>query len=72
MKDLQKPGADIDSDHNLLVMKIYMSLKEITQFPRKVTQKWNLEKLCAQKEKAQECTVHSSLLKKPLLAWHTL
>jgi len=49
MKDLQKPGADIDSDHNMLVAKICLRLREILQFPNR-----DLEKLYAQQERVQD------------------
>jgi hypothetical protein len=45
MKDVQTmPGANIDSDHNLLVAKICTRLKK--WFP-KGKPRWNVEKLCA-------------------------
>jgi exonuclease III len=44
MKDVQTlPGADIDSDHNLLVAKICTRLKKITRF-QKQKPRWGLEK----------------------------
>ena len=36
------PGADVDSDHNLIGMKIRIKLKRIRK--RKVTKKWDLDK----------------------------
>jgi hypothetical protein len=47
VKDVQTlPGADIDSDHNLLVAKICTRLKKITRFQKR-RPKWDLEKLYA-------------------------
>jgi hypothetical protein len=43
------PGADIDSDHNLLVAKICTRLKKIMRF-HKQKPRWNLEKLYAQRQ----------------------
>jgi len=37
------PGADIDSDHNLLVAEIQLKLKNVKR--AKVIKKWNLDKL---------------------------
>jgi hypothetical protein len=46
MKDVQTlPGADVDSDHNLLVAKICTILKKIIRFQGK--QRCHLEKLYA-------------------------
>jgi endonuclease/exonuclease/phosphatase family metal-dependent hydrolase len=45
VKDVQTlPGADIDSDHNLLVAKICTRLNKIIRFQKKRPQ-WDLEKL---------------------------
>jgi hypothetical protein len=53
-KDVQiQPGADIDSDHNLLVSKICMKLKRIIRFQKRKPV-WDLEKLQAQRQKVQE------------------
>jgi hypothetical protein len=48
VKDVQTmPGADIDSDHNLLVAKICTRLKKVTRFQKRRTG-WDLKKLYAQ------------------------
>jgi hypothetical protein len=48
VKDVQTlPGADIDSDHNLLVATICARLKKIMRF-HKQKPRWDLEKLYAQ------------------------
>jgi len=48
VKDVQTmPGADIDSDHNLLVAKICTRLKKIIRFQKRRPQ-WDFEILCAQ------------------------
>ena len=48
VKDVQTlTGADIDSDHNLLVAKICTRLKKIISFQKRKPQ-WDLEKLYAQ------------------------
>jgi hypothetical protein len=52
------PGADIDSDHNLLVATICTSLKKIIRFHKRKP-RWDLEKLYAQRQK-----VHDSLEEK--------
>jgi type I site-specific restriction endonuclease len=53
VKDVQTlPGADIDSDHNFLVAKIYTRLKKIMRFQKRRPQ-WNLEKLYTQKQRVQ-------------------
>jgi hypothetical protein len=52
------PGADIDSDHNLLVATICTRLKKIIRFHKRKP-RWDLEKLYAQ---GQE--VHVSLEEK--------
>ena len=52
-KDVQTlPGADIDSDHNLLVDKICTRLKKIIRFQKRRPQ-WDLEKLYTQKQTVQ-------------------
>jgi hypothetical protein len=54
VKDVQTlPGADIDSDHNLLVAKICTRLKKIIRFQKKRSQ-WDLEKLYTQKQRVQD------------------
>ena len=53
VKDVQTlPGADIDSDHNLLVAKFGTRLKKIIRF-QKSRPRWDLEKLCAQRRRVQ-------------------
>jgi hypothetical protein len=53
VKDVQTlPGADIDSDHNLLVAKICTRLKKIIRFQNR-RQQWDLEKLYTQKQRVQ-------------------
>jgi len=53
MKDMQKlPGADTDSDHKLLVVKICTRLKKIIRFQKR-RQKWDLEILYAQLQRMQ-------------------
>jgi len=48
-KDVQTlPGADIDSDPNILVAKICPRLKKIIRFQKRSPQ-WDLEKLYTQK-----------------------
>ena len=47
------PGADIDSDHNLLVAKICTRLKKIIRFQKRRPQ-WDLEKLYAQRQRMQD------------------
>jgi hypothetical protein len=48
VKDVQTlPGADIDSDHNLLVATICTRLKKIIRFHKRKP-RWDLEKLYAQ------------------------
>jgi hypothetical protein len=50
VKDVQTlPGADIDSDHNLLVATICTRLKKIIRFHRRKP-RWDLEKLYAQRQ----------------------
>jgi len=46
-------GADIDSDHNLLVAKIHTRLKKIIRF-QKSRPRWDLEKLYAQRQRVQD------------------
>ena len=54
VKDVQTlPGADIDSDHNLLVAKICTRLKKIIRFQKRRPQ-WDLEKLYAQLQRVQD------------------
>jgi len=47
------PRADIDSDHNLLVVKISTRLKKIIMFQKRIPQ-WHLEKLYTQKQRVQD------------------
>jgi exonuclease III len=52
VKDVQTlPGADIDSDHNLLVAKICTRFKKIIRFQKRRSQ-WDLEKLYTQRQKS--------------------
>jgi len=54
VKDVQTlPGADIDSDHILLVAKVCTWLRKIIRFQRS-RPRWDLEKLYAQKQGAQD------------------
>ena len=54
VKDVQTlPGADIDNDHNLLVVKICTRLKKIIRFQKRRPQ-WDLEKLYAQRQRLQD------------------
>ena len=54
MKDAQTlPGADIDSDHTLLVAKYRTRLKNIIRF-QKSRLRWDLEKLYTQRQKVQD------------------
>jgi hypothetical protein len=54
MKDVQMmPGADSDSDHNILVPKICTRLKKIIKF-QKAKPRWDLEKLYAQQQKVHD------------------
>jgi hypothetical protein len=49
VKDVQTlPGADIDSDHSLLVATICTRLKKIIRFYKR-NPRWDLEKLYAQR-----------------------
>ena len=51
VKDVQTlPGADIDSDHNLLVAKVHTRLKKIIRF-QKNRPRWDLEKLYAERQR---------------------
>jgi len=47
------PGADIDSDHNLLVAQFRTRLKKIIRF-QKTRPRWDLEKLYAQRQRVQD------------------
>jgi hypothetical protein len=59
VKDAQTlPGADTNSDHNLLVAKICTRLEKIMRFHKRKP-RWDLEKLYAQRQE-----VHDSLEKK--------
>jgi hypothetical protein len=54
VKDVKpQPGADIDSDHNLLGANICTKLKRIISL-QKSKPVWDLEKLLAQRQKVQE------------------
>jgi hypothetical protein len=54
VKDVQTlPGADINSDHNLLVPTICTRLKKIIRFQKRRPQ-WDLEKLYTQKPTVQD------------------
>ena len=54
VKDVQTlPGADIDSDHNLLVAKVCTRLKKIIRFQNS-RPRWDLEKLYAQRQRVQD------------------
>ena len=54
MKGVQTlPGADIDSDHNLLVAKVRTRLKKIIRFQNS-RPRWDLEKLYAQRQSVQD------------------
>jgi flagellar biosynthesis component FlhA len=46
------PGADIDSDQNLLVAKVRTRLKKIIRF-RKRRPRWDLEKLYGERQRVQ-------------------
>jgi hypothetical protein len=53
VKDVQiLLGADIDSDHNLLVAKICTRLKKIIRFQKR-TPNWDLEKLYTQRQRVR-------------------
>jgi hypothetical protein len=54
VKDVQTlPGADIDSDHNILVVNFCTRLRKIIRFQKKIPQ-WDLEKLYAQRQKVRD------------------
>ena len=54
VKDVQTmPGADIDSDHNLLVAKICTRLKKVIRFQKRRPQ-WDLEKLYVQRQRVRD------------------
>jgi len=54
VEDVQTlPGADIDSDHNLLVAKVCTGLKKIIRFQNRRPQ-WDLEKLYIQKQRVHD------------------
>jgi len=54
VKDVQTlPGADVDSDHNLLVAKICTRLQKIIRFQKRRPQ-WDLEKLYTQKQRVKD------------------
>jgi hypothetical protein len=54
VKDVQTlPGADIDSDHNLLVAKFCTKLKKIIRFQKRRPQR-DLKKLYTQKQTVQD------------------
>ena len=54
VKDAQTlPGADIDSDHNLLVAKDRTRLKKIIKFQNS-RPRWDLEKLYPQRQRVQD------------------
>ena len=54
VKDVQTlRGADIDSDHNLLVAKICTRLKKIIRIQKRRPQ-WDLEKLYVQRQRVQD------------------
>jgi len=54
MKDVQTlPGADINSDHKLLIAKICTRLKTIVRFQKRRPQ-WGVEKLYAQRQRVQD------------------
>jgi len=54
VKDVQTmPGADIDSDHNLLVVKICTRMKKFIRFQKRRPQ-WDLEKLYVQRQRVQD------------------
>ena len=46
------PGADTDSDHNLLVAKVRTRLKKIIRFQNS-RPRWDLEKLYAERQRVQ-------------------
>jgi hypothetical protein len=53
VKDVQTlPGADIDSDHDLLVAKVRTRLNKIIRF-QKSRSRWDLEKLHTERQIAE-------------------
>jgi hypothetical protein len=53
VKDVQTlPGADTESDHNLLVAKVRTRLKKIIRFLNR-RPKWDLEKLYGERQRVQ-------------------
>ena len=53
-KDVQTlPGADSDSDHNILVAKFCTRLKKIIRFQKR-RHRWDLDKLSAKRQRAQD------------------
>ena len=46
-------GADIDSDHNLLVARVRTRLKKIIRL-KKSRPRWDLEKIYAQRQSVQD------------------
>jgi hypothetical protein len=54
LKDVKTlPGADIDSDHILLVAKAHTRLKKIIRFQKSRT-RWDLEKLYGERQRVQD------------------
>ena len=54
VKDVQTlPGADIDSDHNLLVAKVHTRLKKIIRF-QKSRPRLDLEKVYDQRQRVRD------------------
>ena len=54
VKDVKTiPGADTDSDHNLLVAKFCTRLKKIIRF-QKSRPRWDLEKLNTYRQRVQD------------------
>jgi hypothetical protein len=61
MKDVQTmPGADINSDQNLLVVKICTTLKKIIRLQKRKP-RWDLENLYAQRQKVQDTLEKNSV-----------
>jgi hypothetical protein len=53
VKDVQTlPGADTDSDHNLLIAKVRTKLKKIIRFQRS-RPTWDVEKLYGERKKCR-------------------
>ena len=53
VKDVHtQPGADNDSDHNLLVTKVHTRLKKIIRFQNS-RPRWDLEKLYAERQRVE-------------------